>query len=310
MKPDDLTSKFSKIAKNIYSDAILLRHWPLEGGVSAFVDALEIKHSNTEIQQFVIRRQKNNVLKQHADNIAATEFKLHKVLYNAGFPVPKVLLLDSSKSILPSPYFVMELIEGKSEIQNEALKNQSLIDNNLDAVLAQMAHFLVRLHSFNIQEHDLPCLPAGEDPVKGALTYIPNISEWSALRSRLSLKKASRVNEVLLHGDFWPGNILWNNQKLAAVIDWEDSSIGNIAADLACSRLEIMSMYGEAAMHAFTENYLAESARNVLDLPLWEVYSGFAALASMADWGLDEDAEAARRESTTQFVKRAATEIL
>ena len=26
---------------------------------------------------------------------------------------------------------------------------------------------------------------------------------------------------VLLHGDFWPGNILWRDGRLVAVIDWE-----------------------------------------------------------------------------------------
>jgi len=31
---------------------------------------------------------------------------------------------------------------------------------------------------------------------------------------------------VLVHGDFWPGNILWQQNQLAGVIDWEDAMLG------------------------------------------------------------------------------------
>ena len=59
---------------------------------------------------------------------------------------------------------------------------------------------------------------------------------------------------VLLHGDFWPGNTLWRDGKLVAVIDWEDAALGDPLADLARSRLEVLWAYGGDAMHAFTEH--------------------------------------------------------
>jgi thiamine kinase-like enzyme len=58
-----------------------------------------------------------------------------------------------------------------------------------------------------------------------------------------------RVNQAaLLHGDFWPGNILWKNGRLTAVIDWEDAALGDPVADFANSRLEILWAYGRKAM--------------------------------------------------------------
>ena len=38
---------------------------------------------------------------------------------------------------------------------------------------------------------------------------------------------------ALLHGDYWPGNILWKDGRLAAVIDWEDACLGDPLVDLA-----------------------------------------------------------------------------
>ena len=38
--------------------------------------------------------------------------------------------------------------------------------------------------------------------------------------------------------------------------------------------------------------------------------AGLAALGSMADWGLETMVEAARRKSTSQFVRRSADQLL
>jgi aminoglycoside phosphotransferase (APT) family kinase protein len=38
---------------------------------------------------------------------------------------------------------------------------------------------------------------------------------------------------VLLHGDFWPGNALWRDGALVAILDWEDAAIGDPLADVA-----------------------------------------------------------------------------
>jgi aminoglycoside phosphotransferase (APT) family kinase protein len=50
-----------------------------------------------------------------------------------------------------------------------------------------------------------------------------------------------------LHGDYWPGNLLWNDGKLAAVLDWEDAERGDPLADIALARLDICWAFGDAA---------------------------------------------------------------
>ena len=118
----------------------------------------------------------------------------------------------------------------------------------------------------------------------------------------------------MLHGDYWPGNVLWQDGRLAAVIDWEDASLGDPLADLATARVELLCRYGDEAMERFSTSYLA-SYRDTIEplpldsLPLWELYVSAAALATMGQWGLEPSEEARRRARTERFFDRAAEQL-
>jgi aminoglycoside phosphotransferase (APT) family kinase protein len=114
----------------------------------------------------------------------------------------------------------------------------------------------------------------------------------------------------VLHGDYWPGNVLWQQGRLAAVIDWEDTCLGDPLADLATARVELLCQYGVEAMERFTSGYLDAAGSRCLDsLPLWELYVSASALSSMGEWGLEPADEAHRRRLTEGFFERAADEL-
>ncbi len=48
----------------------------------------------------------------------------------------------------------------------------------------------------------------------------------------------------LTHGDFWPGNILWQDGRLATVLDWEQAGICDPLYDLAVTHLDILWLFG------------------------------------------------------------------
>ncbi len=139
---------------------------------------------------------------------------------------------------------------------------------------------------------------------------MPDTDSWATLRRAIEAWQTAPSRDSLLHGDFWPGNILWKGNHIAAVIDWEDASIGTAVADLATCRVELMMMYGPSAMENFTRQYLTHSTLDISDLPLWEVYASSAALATMSGWNLAPEDEAKRRQGTTLFLNRAASETI
>lgn len=68
--------------------------------------------------------------------------------------------------------------------------------------------------------------------------------------------------QVLLHGDFWPGNVLWrtggesgHTVEPTAVIDWEDVEVGDPLVDIARTRSELAWLFGYDIAEAFAAAY-------------------------------------------------------
>jgi aminoglycoside phosphotransferase (APT) family kinase protein len=299
----DENAALAAVARRIVDGGRLLRWWPLSGGTSAIMRALEIRGDDGEVRRLVVRRHASSDWKSLSSNVTATEFGLLEALHAIGFEVPEPCSLDDSGELLPSPYYVMKLVEGTTELNEAAVPD----------AMRQMADFLARLHALPIEHSALPALPEREDPRTELAAYLPTGEPWDRLADALADKPTRARPRALLHGDFWPGNVLWSAGRIAAVIDWEDTALGDPLSDLACARVELLCQHGEAAMHAFTERYLAAVPPPIVDpeaLLLWEVYVSAAALASMANWGLEPDVEAHRRASTRRFMERACQELL
>ena len=95
---------------------------------------------------------------------------------------------------------------------------------------------------------------------------------------------------VLLHGDYWPGNTLWQRGTLVCVIDWEDAVLGDPLADVANARMELTMAFGPTAAADFTDQYRAlVPALDLTALPHWDLY------AALATRGADDRAGACRR---------------
>ena len=105
---------------------------------------------------------------------------------------------------------------------------------------------------------------------------------------------APRNPNCLLHGDFWPGNLLWNNGQLVGIIDWEDAAIGDPLADLAKCRLEFLGAFGQLAVINFTDCYLPKTpAIDPTDVPFWDLCMAMLMQTKLAAWKLEPKAEQA-----------------
>jgi aminoglycoside phosphotransferase (APT) family kinase protein len=120
---------------------------------------------------------------------------------------------------------------------------------------------------------------------------------------------APRNAPALLHGDYWPGNLLWRDGRLAAVLDWEDARLGDPLADLGNSRMEILFALGAEAMAAFTRQYQALTALDYTDLPSWDLAAALRLAGKLAGWGLDAATEATMRERHRWFVAQAVAAL-
>ena len=288
------------IARAVQPSGQLVRARELTGGVSSVMALLEIEARDGAIVRVVARQPAGAQWKDGAGASAERELALARALTLCNIPVPHPLLVwDADAEI--GPVFVMDFVEGTTTLEPA----------QLDQALTQMAVVLARLHALELPIPDLPDLPQLEDPIQGLVQLLPTCrSVLGPLAGALEGQVYSpRNGPRLLHGDYWPGNFIWREGRLRAVIDWEDASIGDPLSDLAACRVELLCAYGHDAMELFSQRYQELAGLDDHDLPLWEVYVSVAALASMNDWGLAAEDLAARQTATRAFAEAAVERL-
>jgi len=292
--------KLERLVRKIDPRSKLLRAWELTGGVSAGVTALEIERADGLRQKMVVRRHGEVDLK-HNPHIAADEFKLLQILQSAGLAVPAPLYVDESGDIFSTPYIVLEYLDGKPEFAPPDLSD----------FILQFATHLSRIHSVEHARFDLSFLPGQEQKYAEKLRERPAQVDESLEEGRIRdalepVWPLPEVNEsVLIHGDYWPGNILWKDGRLVGVIDWEDAAVGDPLADVANSRLEIMWAFGMEAMHSFTREYESMTRVDFTNLPYWDLCAALRPASKLAEWAGDDVTEQRMREGHRQFVAQA-----
>jgi aminoglycoside phosphotransferase (APT) family kinase protein len=292
--------KFAQLVQKIDPHSTLLRTQVLMGGISAQVTALEVRRADGQTTKMIVRQHGPGDL---ADNpqIAADELRLLNILHAEGLPTPQPYYVDASGDLFETPVIVMEYIEGSTEFAPASISD----------VVRQMAAQLVRIHAIDSITHHLSFLPQQEQRYADNLRNRPTKLDESLDEGRIrDILEAAwplpRHNvPVLLHGDYWPGNILWQEGQFAAVIDWEDAAVGDPSADVGNARMEILWSFGVEAMQQFTEHYRALNPINFANLPYWDLCAALRPASKIGEWAGDAIKEAHMRKCHRLFITQA-----
>lgn len=289
------------VAQAIARGSCVLDVRKLMGGVSAEIHALTLGLPDDSQQTVVVRRHGPRDLASNP-NIAADEFRLLQTLQQAGIPVPQPILLDTSCQILPTPYLVQAFIDGAPDFA----------PSDLNSHIEQMAQHLARIHQVDIQAHDVSYWPHINKENEQIFSQMPDTLDASigehAIREVLMPSWPwEQINaDMLLHEDYWPGNVLMRNGVLVAIIDWEDAKIGDPLCDLSNTRLEVLFAYGRDAMQRFTNTYLA--TMNDLDtanLPYWDLRAALRPAGKINEWAQSPQQAQVWRKRLKGFVQQA-----
>src|SRR5262249_10930984 len=161
----------------------------------------------------------------------------------------------------------------------------------------QLATQLYKIHTIDYADQDLAFLPAREKKYATIFEERPDHLDHTLDEGRIRhiLRSTWPIPQqnspVLLHADFWPGNLLWREGHLVAIVDWEDAALGDPPADLANSRLEILWAFGIDAMDHFTQQYRSMSTIDFSNLPYWDLCVALRPISKIAEWAADTSAE-------------------
>lgn len=170
------------------------------------------------------------------------EYRVMKALGEQGLPVPKMLAIAGDDSAIGRMYFVMEMVTGRIFWDPELTE---LPASARAGIYDAMNETLARLHMVDPQKAGLG------DFGRPGNYFARQISRWSdqyvasetgkieAMDTLMAWLKDNVVDDdgrvSVVHGDYRIDNMIFDPHEscVAALIDWELSTLGNPLADLA-----------------------------------------------------------------------------
>jgi aminoglycoside phosphotransferase (APT) family kinase protein len=296
--------KLKQVIQTIEPHSKLLRTWELKEGLSTRMLALELERPDGHTKKMLVRQYSDVDLTRN-QHVAADEFKLLQLLQSVGVAAPVPYYLDQSGEIFSRPYLIIEYIEGETEFAPPVGTD----------FIVQIATHLSRLHAVDCSHLDLSFLPQQAKSIAEKLRARPtNILESGDECQIRDVLEAvwplpQRNPSVLLHGDFWPGNILWKDGQLVAVIDWENAALGDPLADVANMRREMLWALGRDGMRHFTRQYQALITIDLTHLPYWDLCAALRTTSQLAVWETDDSTTTTMREGHTWFISQAFEKV-
>ncbi len=303
---DDYT-RFEKLVHRFDPHARLKHHRSLPGGYSANVTVLEIEAGDGTSRK-LIHRLHGEVDLQQNPNVAADEFRVLQLTRAAGLATPAPVYLDTTDPLFSTPSLVLEYAEGKTDLKPA----------DPAAYVTQLARELARIHRMDTAGRDLSFLLRVEDDCADALGKHGGTGDTTADERRLLALLAllalrwplPRNNTpVVLHGDYWPGNTLWQDGRLTAVIDWEDTRRGDPLFDVSNARFEILMLFGAEIMDLFTRHYESLNPVDAGCLPWWDVYTAFRMVNKLDFLATEQRDESLIRADHQWFVDQARSRM-
>ncbi len=193
---------------------------------------------DTPLRRYVLRRKPPGRLLPSAHAVDR-EYRVIAALWARGYPVPRPLAFCDDESVVGTPFYVMEFVEGRvlwaPHMPDSAPAERTAVYDAMNATLA-------RLHAFDPAELGLADFGRGESYVARQVerwskqyraSQTQDIPEMERLIAWLPAHLPPPGPVRLVHGDFRLDNMILapDRPEVRAVLDWELSTLGDPLAD-------------------------------------------------------------------------------
>lgn len=224
-------------AGEIETSARITRVAQISGGWSraSYVAAAE---GDAGVREYIVRAKPPGGL---LDTDLVAEFRIYEALRDTGVPIPRAYGLDPDDATpFAGPFFVMERMAGRAPNVFRARDRQALREDweGSRQIAVDLLENLTRIHAVPTAElerwlprwsfHDVVAhwRKIYEDV---RLVRDPVLEETFAW---LEERAPGDEHEGLVHADYRPGNMLIDDGRVNAILDWELSYCGDVRFDL------------------------------------------------------------------------------
>jgi aminoglycoside phosphotransferase (APT) family kinase protein len=197
--------------------------------------------------EYVLRRKPPGQLLKSAHAVER-EFRVMQALASSAVPVPRTFHLCTDESIIGSVFFVMEHVRGEI-YWDPALPGLSTSERR--ATYLEMCRVLAALHQVDVDAVGLA------DFGKPGDYFARQINRWTQQYLASQTEQIAEMDAVidwlpanlpaddgrvaLVHGDYRLDNMIFRPGKIeiAALLDWELSTLGHPLADLAYQCMQL-----------------------------------------------------------------------
>ena len=239
-----------EMSKKHFIDSSILSEY-LEKNIPDFSGPLKIEEfiggqSNptyllkTESSSYVLRRKPPGILLKTAHAVDR-EFEVISALNKTNVPVPKAYIHCEDENLIGTEFFIMEYIDG-TVIWESHIPHGTKSDRF--EIYASMNETMANLHSVD------PFKVGLENFGKPGNYVARQVSRWTKQYRNSETEEISSMNNLidwlpenlpsekptrLVHGDFSLTNVIVNtkNNKIASILDWELSTLGDPVADFS-----------------------------------------------------------------------------
>ena len=270
----------ARLVEELAPGGRLVRTRRLRGGLGARMQVLDIERADGTRLKVSLRRFERDHASSTPDHVAH-EYRILKLVEEAGIPAPRPLLLDAEGRLFGVPAMVLTYLPGRPRYASRDVSSWA----------DQLAQALLSIHALTNDDVDLSWLflydregmrdeiGRREEEAQGE----PLAREVHAVL-KAEIDRISWLEPTFVHDDFWPGNTVWYYGRLVGVIDWTSAEMGDPRADVSQCRADIALSLGQDEADTFLNAYQARAAQPLPDVWYFDLFRGLRALTYYEQW--------------------------
>lgn len=222
------------------------------GGYGSEIHFLEVswRQDGQEKAERLVIREEPKVFRVFPEYYVAREFNTMKALAATDVPVPAVYWLETDEEVLGAPFYVMGRVDGQildpQQFGDESRGPLYEADpEGRRTIYHQVLEVMAKINSLDCEEIGLSYAGAprrGADALDQHIDFYKRMAEWAQVEPRplihgafdwFSENRFEPKRVTVCWGDARPGNLMYRDGEIVAVIDWDMTHIGIAETDIA-----------------------------------------------------------------------------